>query len=499
MLAGRKSSAGDDLHSRYAKTLGGSQIGPENREEPHAATAEEDPEEEEKLVDSWGLSEMLSQLSSPTFSVGGKLEYTIPSSAAIGASNPLYESSGIPLERTRSNPERGNDYVQIRGPRLRILERSVSENRTGIALELPTFESLLPGAFADEPLSATALSRPNSALSLSSQMRPSSAAAFHRPMASRTYRVWNISDTLTRPAKPEIAAPPILTSLPPFSDDRPLSSFSIAPTPFTSRFDPAMLAIARQEIESERPVFKNKTAGAPPKLVVMPYPLSDRPLSPPPAAREEGPDPESDDEGSIEVLRDDDGNIIQNRPQRPAGVLYGRSLLDVLAERKAAAKSRARHHNPAQDGRRPMADWGDSPAALTLANAEAEADDERIIPLKVPRVMSTMSIFGPDLLYQRDMRTRLAIEKEEALERAEEDRKEAEVWEKERLKQEKKALKRRKYVARDEAARKLEGKTQPASQTEQEVVRALPSSGPSFTTDRQLPSSELILTPPLLM
>lgn len=39
---------------------------------------------------------------------------------------------------------------------------------------------------------------------------------------------------------------------------------------------------------------------------------------------------------------------------RPAGVLYGKSLLDVLSDRKKHLKSRQRSYNPGNDGTKPL-------------------------------------------------------------------------------------------------------------------------------------------------
>lgn len=149
-----------------------------------------------------------------------------------------------------------------------------------------------------------------------------------------------------------------MVSLPLEYDSAARSRSSLSPTPlndyassglpsphFTSRFDPSMQASVRQELERNRPVFMNKDAGAggKPKVVTMPTPLANAPKNPRAIARvrTEGPDPEGPESESEE-----EEDVIG----RPAGALYGRSLLDVLNDRKTAAKSRSRQYTGKSNG-----------------------------------------------------------------------------------------------------------------------------------------------------
>ena len=112
-----------------------------------------------------------------------------------------------------------------------------------------------------------------------------------------------------------------------------------------------------------------------------------------------------------------------------------------------------------------MMDFGTKPADVRLADMDVEgaSSDSPGAPPRggMPRTKSHMSIFGPDLVYQRDAKRRLEIDKLEAEEREAEELREAEAWEKDRLKQEKKKSKSKKFKELEvlAAQRKLEGRS----------------------------------------
>ena len=127
------------------------------------------------------------------------------------------------------------------------------------------------------------------------------------------------------------------------------------------------------------------------------------------------------------------------------------------------AKSRQRQFIPGQDGRRSMMDWGKQRdgdvTPPTDPDAVAATHESPDTPKAVPRSKSHMSIFGPDLVYQRDAARRVELDRIEAEEREAEEKREAAVWEKERLKSERKKLKKNKNSERLAAEQKLEGRS----------------------------------------
>lgn len=444
-------SAGRDEgpQRRYPRSLGGSQFGVEADKQE-----QEGEEEEERLAEEWGLGDYLSQLGSQGGSVSGRTRKDSGMSTRNLPRVSIDTSDGRELEQLETRSLSGiegkrattfsitspsDDSPRPPTSKLRILERPQGRPRsqslgTGTSLELGAFDPLPTFATLEAPT----LSRP----SLSSDCRLSVAS----------YSGLQLSDE-GRSTSPYLSSrPSSRLSLAP--SPRPLSHLSLAPsadleqpprppstTPsvFTSRFDPSIMALARQEIEKDRPNFANKDAGAPPKVVRMPAPLNGRPPSPHRRVRTEGPDPEPEEEVFEEEQLE--------APKRPAGALYGRSLLDVMAERKAATKSRQKQYVPGQDGRMSMMDWGKAPFLGDAAGKE----DAGAETSAVPRSRST--IFGPDLVYQRDMQRRVALERAEAEEKEEEDRAERKVWERERIKAETK----RTNKMRRAAGMKLEG------------------------------------------
>ncbi|KAK4049624.1 hypothetical protein OIO90_005383 [Microbotryomycetes sp. JL221] len=243
-------------------------------------------------------------------------------------------------------------------------------------------------------------------------------------------------------------------------DERPLLALSqrggfnsgmtpTTPVSFTSRFDPAMIALARAEIENDRPQFVNKDAGAPPKIVMMPAPLAGQPLLPPKKPRVEGPDSDVDEEEATMHEGHEDQDEEAERAQRPAGALYGRSLMDVMEERRSLVKGQARQYVHGADGRRTMMDYGDTPAARRLMARAAAADGEEFDESfdkdsDVARPSNArkrhLSVFGPDLIYQREMEQVKALqaaeeaEQLELAEREEEDRLKKENTQAEKMK-----------------------------------------------------------------
>ncbi|GAA6002644.1 hypothetical protein JCM10207_007608 [Rhodosporidiobolus poonsookiae] len=249
------------------------------------------------------------------------------------------------------------------------------------------------------------------------------------------------------PSRPSTSAPRS-----PISPSSPTPPTPIEPSTagFTSRFDPAVIAAQRAEVLKERPNFANPDAGRPPRVVLMPAPLAGRPPSPVRKKVVEGPN--SSDEDEDEEDKEEEEEEEDDKPKRAAGQLYGRSLMDVIAERKAVQKGRQKAYNPVDEGRRPMTEWRDDSALSLSASASATqdalaqlegrgggaADGDDDVPLalvpaggaeqrkqdlaRIAKSKSTASVFGPDLIYQRE----LALAKEfEAEERAERERVEA--------------------------------------------------------------------------
>ncbi|GAA5901928.1 hypothetical protein JCM5296_006305 [Sporobolomyces johnsonii] len=336
---------------------------------------------------------------------------------------------------------------------------SVSSKATGIAIR----DSLFVGPSSTSGLSSGRRNSTFSNEALSGiPSRPASRASLNPAVLSAGFPSTDDEEVLRYPAQSVSGA----DELPP----RPSSAFSMSHTGFTSRFDPAMIALQREEQLKDRPVFTNPEAGQPPRIVLMPAPLAGRPPSPPRRVRVEGPgsEPESDDDEETEEEEEEEDEE-EPKPQRPAGALYGRSLMDVMAERKAHMKAQQRAYVPGQDGRRNMMDWKDSPAAQgALAKLEGRAEDddhddgekEEDLPLallpaggalkkqkekeRMVKSKTHLSIFGPDLIYQRELAELRKIEEAEREEREERERIEAEKEEKRREKEERKRAKKAK-------------------------------------------------------
>jgi len=249
---------------------------------------------------------------------------------------------------------------------------------------------------------------------------------------------------------------------------RPASAMSLTPSVFTSRFDPNIIRQQREEQLSERPVFARE-GGKPPNVILMPAPLAGQQLLPPKKPRKEGPSREDSEE------EEEEEELEEEKPQRPAGALYGRSLMDIMEERKIALKAQQRAYVPGSDGRRGMMEWRDSPAAQeslaaqgALAKLEGRVGNEDDVDKKeeeVPLALlpaggalrqkktqketsptksrNGLSIFGPDMLYQRELAAARKAEEEERIEREESERRAKEVAEIRARKEERRKLKRK--------------------------------------------------------
>lgn len=247
-----------------------------------------------------------------------------------------------------------------------------------------------------------------------------------------------------------------------------ISSFSPSPR-FTSRFDPSMLDLARQEMEGDRVVFSNKEAGSAPRNVIMPTPLSGQPQIPMKKVRVEGPEQDDEPEVEEEAIESGTGEKDQMaETKRPAGRLYGTSLLNMLDERKITNKSKQKQYVPGNDGRRTMMDWkskeviiGEVVGGPETVTTQEVADEGVAGGRFMPRAKSTMSIFGPDLLYQRDLERRRVVEEQEMKQLEQEDLEEAEVWRKGMIKEEAKSRKLQKKQNIKNAESKLEGRAVP--------------------------------------
>lgn len=177
----------------------------------------------------------------------------------------------------------------------------------------------------------------------------------------------------------------------------------------------------------------------------MPAPLAGQPKPAYKRQRTEGPD-----EPSLET----EIEVEEEKVVRPAGTLFGRSLMDVLVARQGVSKQRSYTSQPLV-----------APAIAILDPDEAPVLEGAPSPHLTPpknfrRSRSALSVFGPDLFYARDLEKVRLLEIAEAetrrVEEEEEAVMEAAMWEKERIKQERKTLKSRKR-----AAQKLEGRTGP--------------------------------------
>ncbi|GAA5855090.1 hypothetical protein JCM8547_002376 [Rhodosporidiobolus lusitaniae] len=369
-----------------------------------------------------------------------------------------------------SEDDKENDGETLSaGPRIKIIERTAEQRRRTQSLgpgalglaSLPTFGDLTAVTEASSSTSGGNGIASRDSLFLGPRARTSSSIAA-RPFSSFSAapsRTVSSSrrGSLDGPASRLSIAIPSGAASGPCSPASPLSpaspSSNIPPRPstsmslttslepstlFTSRFDPVFIAQQRAELIKERPQFSNPDAGKPPKVVLMPAPLAGRPPSPVRKPRVEGPSEEGEEEEE-ELVEEEE----EEEPQRPAGALYGRSLMDVIAERKAVQRAQNKAYVPGSDGRRSMFEWKETSPAAQFALAKLEGhveedeDEEKdddvplaLVPAggahlskkadaarRMPASKSHVSIFGPDLIYQRELARAKELEEEERVER----------------------------------------------------------------------------------
>ncbi|GAA5899406.1 uncharacterized protein JCM6883_005210 [Sporobolomyces salmoneus] len=417
-------------------------------------------------------------------------------------------------EEEEAAKERAEEIVKSReeGPRIRVIERrnrsrSLTSNvvlGSPLLPDVPTLASNLEdlvetGTVSGKAKSDSLFARPSSALAFTSRPRERESSFLSRtsdylaPSSSNGAPI--DSSTSPNPALApssrfrstthDTARTGASSSLGDYDDQtRPPSALSMTPSVFTSRFDPNIIRQQREEQLLERPNFSNLDAGKPPNVILMPAPLAGQPLLPPKKPRKEGPSGESSEDEEEESEEEEEEEEEPAKPQRPAGALYGRSLMDIMEERKALLKAQQRAYVPGSDGRRTMMDWKDSPAAVAQAQtqlqtqesiaaqgalaklegrAQAEDSEEREeeVPLAllpaggairrkpknnneaISKSRSGLSIFGPDMLYQRELAAARKLEEEERLEREEIERREKEVEEQRRIKEERRRLKKK--------------------------------------------------------
>lgn len=375
------------------------------------------------------------------------------------------------VRATTTEPD-DDGYVSD-GPRLKILERTPSQRRrerrphsSAVLQSLPSLHTITSDDSVEEWTSGTGAGGRGGIASRDSLFRGAQATRRQSTATSSFYSdgmqpprptssIDQYGVSTRPPTRLSLLTMPDTTSSPtgdgpadpsrsPESTrdlhGRPKSAMSV----YTSRFDPAVMAAQRAELVKDRPKFVDPDAGKPPRVVLMPAPLAGQPMLPAQPPRPEGPEPIPDD-ADCSVFEDDldeDEEEVPpglQEPKRPAGALYGRSLLDVMAERKALLKGQQRAYVPGSDGRRQMFDLhGTNAQQEHLASDEegvpmpAEAHDTGFDgmltedvprrrtgtarPALVDRKAAGQSIFGPDMLYQRE----LAMAKElEAIERQE--------------------------------------------------------------------------------
>ncbi|GAA6046575.1 hypothetical protein JCM3770_006217 [Rhodotorula araucariae] len=453
-------------------------------------------------------------------------------------------ASKAPLQSTRS--DLGDSCPD--GPRIKIIERTATQRRrqphrlgtpsAGAAVGLSSLPSLADlsgdgsvggldsvssgtraGIASRDSLflgpASLGVSRRSSMMSaqlsegLSDRRASTDAGITSRPVSRLSLAVPTDTILSNRSASPVSSSDP--------TAHRPSTSRSVSPGPgFTSRFDPLVITAQRAELAKSRPAFANPDAGKPPRVVLMPAPLAGRPPSPPRRERVEGPGwaaEESPDEearaGETGEEENEDAPGLRE-PLRPAGALYGRSLMDVMAERRALLKAQQRAYVPGTDGRRSMFEWkaqqppsADDPLArheghTTGADVdEREDEDEDDVPLAlvpadtrerwtraespVAARKARASIFGPDLVYQRELARAKEIEE---IERAEKEAAEEQRRAKEDRRKSKgklvKGAKRRSQLALNEAQpqewkphREPESEREWVPQREQEDVEEL--------------------------
>ena len=441
-----------DVQARYARSV--------------LERGERELADEERLTAEWGLREHLSQLGSGS-DMG---DYAVTTS-------PEQETRSLPdlMDRRMSTFSTAStsalDTTGATATRLRILESRPRSRSLGqiTALVLPEFDDIPSLLSPDDngiPLARPRPRRPSTLENGIARPRPRSRAMSSN---SRRLSVASIATILSRQEFDATDRPYTAGRRPSSNerrssylsggggdrnsallDDEPLSE-SVSAVEWTSRFDPQMLVLARQG-EKDRAVFAKEHSGTPNSLI-MPTPLAGQARTPFKRTRTEGPEivvPRTQEEQEeLEILE-------AQKNVRPAGALFGRSLMDVMAEKQAELKAKQRHYVPGNDGRRSMMDWG-KPQPMHVEDellVSDAASEKGLAPPKLPRGKSTLSIFGPDLFYARDLEKLREMERVEAEENEAEATKEADMWEKERLKAEKKQTNK----MRKAAERKLGGK-----------------------------------------
>lgn len=365
-----------------------------------------DDDNDERLVDEWGLSDHLSQLRSMDGrgSSASNVGRLVSSNLDVQLS-PLLNLH-LPSASSVDDPDTEAAGTVDEVPRYKILERRRPQSTdlsSAKAIDLSTSNSI-----PSPPI----LSPSNQHVPRRLQRRRSSAAALSNARSISP----NAADHHLRTSSISLSAAPVSDYLPSRAQLPPSKSGN-ATLGFTSRFDPSVVALARQEIEADRPVFLRPQRS--PVELTMPPPLSG---TLPSAAcyqrtRTEGPilhllatigDEEQEDREEQEVTR-------------LAGTLYGRSLLDILAARKSDLKGRQRHY-VGNDGRKSM---------MQMSTTH------------LVRESRSTTVFGPDLVYARDMEKLRAQEDMEADAKRREEEAALVVSERARYKQEEKKPRRK--------------------------------------------------------
>ncbi|BGP21332.1 hypothetical protein JCM10295v2_000206 [Rhodotorula toruloides] len=467
-------------------------------------------EEEQRLTDEWGLSEVLSNAAESEYLLRtgrglARFPSTTRSEAGIvgrvDGRGEAEDRSGeadenVEVLETKSMPDldrprtvsfadavlegleqrlrhapppralstRSNDDSSSTGTRIKILERTATQRLRARTQSLGPSQA----GMASLP-SLSNLSGDGSVGDLSSGRGGIAArdSLFQRPTSVHTTRTRSIDAPDARPSMDGLsvvtsrlslalppdsvdpARPPTPSATDALSAPRPSNSLST----YTSRFDPLVIAAHRTELAKDRPRFANPDAGRPPKVVLMPAPLAGREESLSRREWREGSDSASEGEaveGGREAEREEEDEEEEaeevpeglKEPLHPAGALYGRSLMDVIAERKAILKAQQRAYVPGSDGRKSMLEWNDSAAGKDAFERLGPAGrDEENLPLalvpggqaalaakkaRAAKVQSTMSIFGPDLVYQREIAQMRELEEVERAEREEREKQEEE-------------------------------------------------------------------------
>lgn len=234
----------------------------------------ENEEEEDRLTEEWGMKDYLSQLGSGS-DLGGYGNKSDDSHGLETKSLPDLISKKTTFESTAVDPGLSPTKIRlVQRPRTAESYSALSAgHESNFSLpELPTFENP-PSFLSEDPSHDPLLARPRPRRASTVDIpRPKSKAYSTRtedPTISRRVSTTSLS-IASRLAgvvgeEDQESAPP--------RQSRPQSFFGDETEPeptveWTSRFDPSMLTRARTEIESERPVFLNKSAGGPPSWLL---------------------------------------------------------------------------------------------------------------------------------------------------------------------------------------------------------------------------------------